>query len=49
MEELDFILARIIKYSEASLRALDKILKVREGNDKRQLLKEWYKEALKYV
>ena len=49
MEELDFILGRIIKYSEASLKALDKILKVKEGDDKLQLLKEWYKEALKYV
>ena len=49
MEELDFILARIIKYSEASLRALDKILAVREGEDKDKLMKEWYKEALKYV
>ena len=49
MEELDFILGRIIKYSEASLKALDKILQVKEGNDKLQLLKEWYKKALKYV
>ena len=40
MEELDFILARIIKYSEASLKALDKILAVREGEDKDKLMKE---------